>query len=56
LGGFFFIRVVGTEPLLGSGKTDYVGATKLANEPATPANRKPFNRKSHNAIASPRDQ
>ena len=31
------IRVVGTVPLLGSGKTDYVGATKLANELATPA-------------------
>jgi hypothetical protein len=31
------IRVVGTVPLLGSGKTDYVGATTLANELATPA-------------------
>ena len=31
------IRVVCTVPLLGSGKTDYVGATKLANELATPA-------------------
>jgi acyl-[acyl-carrier-protein]-phospholipid O-acyltransferase/long-chain-fatty-acid--[acyl-carrier-protein] ligase len=31
------IRVVGNVPLLGSGKTDYVGATKLAKELATPA-------------------
>lgn len=31
------VRVVGNVPLLGSGKTDYVGATKLANELATPA-------------------
>jgi acyl-[acyl-carrier-protein]-phospholipid O-acyltransferase/long-chain-fatty-acid--[acyl-carrier-protein] ligase len=29
--------VVGTVPLLGSGKTDYVGATRLAMELATPA-------------------
>ena len=28
------IRVVGNVPLLGSGKTDYVGATKLADVPA----------------------
>ena len=31
------IRVVGAVPLLGSGKTDYVGATRLAKELATPA-------------------
>ena len=31
------IRVVGNVPLLGSGKTDYVGATKLARELAAPA-------------------
>ena len=31
------IRVVGNVPLLGSGKTDYVGATTLAKELATPA-------------------
>jgi acyl-[acyl-carrier-protein]-phospholipid O-acyltransferase/long-chain-fatty-acid--[acyl-carrier-protein] ligase len=31
------IRVVGTVPLLGSGKTDYVGATALAKELAAPA-------------------
>jgi len=31
------IRVVGNLPLLGSGKTDYVGATKLAKELATSA-------------------
>jgi len=31
------IRVVGTVPLLGSGKTDYVSATTLAKELATPA-------------------
>ena len=31
------IRVVGNVPLLGSGKTDYVGATRLAKELATPA-------------------
>ncbi|MGY2902669.1 acyl-[ACP]--phospholipid O-acyltransferase [Bradyrhizobium sp. URHC0002] len=31
------IRVVGNLPLLGSGKTDYVGATTLAKELATPA-------------------
>ena len=37
MGGFFFIRVVGTVPLLGSGKADDVGATRLANELATPA-------------------
>ena len=37
MGGFFFIRVVATAPLLGSGKTDYVGATTLAKELATPA-------------------
>jgi acyl-[acyl-carrier-protein]-phospholipid O-acyltransferase/long-chain-fatty-acid--[acyl-carrier-protein] ligase len=29
--------VVGNVPLLGSGKTDYVGATRLAKELATPA-------------------
>jgi len=31
------IRVVGNVPLLGSGNTDYVGATTLAKELATPA-------------------
>ena len=31
------IRVVDNVPLLGSGKTDYVGATRLAKELATPA-------------------
>ena len=31
------IRVVGNVPLLGSGKTDYVGATTLAKELAAPA-------------------
>ena len=31
------IRVVDHVPLLGSGKTDYVGATRLAMELATPA-------------------
>jgi acyl-[acyl-carrier-protein]-phospholipid O-acyltransferase/long-chain-fatty-acid--[acyl-carrier-protein] ligase len=31
------IRVVGNVPLLGSGKTDYVGATNLARELAAPA-------------------
>jgi acyl-[acyl-carrier-protein]-phospholipid O-acyltransferase/long-chain-fatty-acid--[acyl-carrier-protein] ligase len=31
------IRVVGAVPLLGSGKTDYVGATRLAKELAAPA-------------------
>ena len=29
------VRVVGNVPLLGSGKTDYVGATTLAKELAT---------------------
>jgi len=47
------IRVVGNVPLLGSGKTDYVGATSLPLELATPLSRrrnsKPLNSKPPNS-------
>jgi acyl-[acyl-carrier-protein]-phospholipid O-acyltransferase / long-chain-fatty-acid--[acyl-carrier-protein] ligase len=33
------VHVVDQVPLLGSGKTDYVAATRLANQAATPSER-----------------
>ena len=53
------IRVVDNVPLLGSGKTDYVGATTLAKvcDAAEPVQQQEVTQQEvHNANASPRDQ